>query len=196
MSGWATSQAYTNMLNQGEKFGKMINPGQIQQIMQPTQNAINDMGDTASQLQDPNSDINSQMRAMMERRAAESGEQQMTSSRRMAAQGGMSTGQAMQNARMSMGDAMSGVNEQMAGMQQGQFTQGLGLQQNMGQMQQSLGQQYSNAYTQRIAQNRLVKKKKKKGFFKKALGGLAKAGLGFVTGGASTALEAAMKGMK
>ena len=176
MSNWANSQAYSAMLNQGKKFGKMVNPQQIQQIMQPTQDMINQQTDTSQQLMDPNSDINMQMRNMMAQRASESGQQQMGAMRRMAAQGGVSAGQAMMNARMSMGDAMSGVNQQAMEAQQGQFAQGAGMMQNMTQMQQSLGQQYSNAYLQRIAQNRLVKKKKKKKWYKK-LGSAIKGGL-------------------
>jgi hypothetical protein len=166
MSNWADSQAYQNELNQGFKFGKYVNPGQISQFMKPTQNLISGQLDTSQQLMDPNSDINAQMRSLMESRAAESGQQQMMASRRMAAQGGMSPGQAMMNARMSMGQAMGGVNQQAMAMQQGQFAQGLGLQQNMTQMQQGLGEQYSNAYTQRIAQNRLRRTKKKKWYQK------------------------------
>lgn len=170
MSNWANSQAYQNQLNQGEKFGKFVNPGQVQQFMKPTQDMITQQTDISQQLMDPRSDINSQMRSLMEQRAAESGQQQMSAMRRMGAQGGMSPGQAMMNARMSMGQAMGDVNQQAAAMQQGQFTQGLGTLQNMTQMQQGLGQQYSNAYLQRIAQNRLVRTKKKKKWWKKALG--------------------------
>ena len=166
MSNWADSQAYSAMLNQGKKFGKFVNHQQIQQIMKPTQDMIGQQTDIANQLMDPQSDINMQMKQLMAQRAAEAGQQQMGAMRRMAAQGGMSAGQAMMNARMGMGQAMGDVNQQAMAAQQGQFTQGLGTLQNMTQMQQSLGQQFSNAYLQRIAQNRL-KKKKKKGFFKK-----------------------------
>ena len=176
MSNWASSQSYSNMLNQGKKFGKMVNPQQIQQIMQPTQNMIDQQVDTSQQLMDPNSDINMQMKNLMAQRAAEAGQQQMGAMRRMAAQGGMSAGQAMMNARMSMGQAMGDVNQQALEAQQGQFAQGAGMMQNMTQMQQSLGQQYSNAYLQRIAQNRLAKKKKKKKWYKK-LGSALKGGL-------------------
>lgn len=162
MSNWANSTAYRNQLVQGRHFGKMVNPGQIQQIMRPTQDMINQQTNIGNQLMDPNSDINMQMRGLMEQRAAEAGQQQMSAMRKMAAQGNMSAGQAMMNARMGMGQAMGDVNQQATAMQQGQFTQGLGVLQNMTQLQQSLGQQYSNAYLQRIAQNRLVKRKRKK----------------------------------
>ena len=119
MSNWANSTEYRNQLTQGRHFGKMVNPGQIQQIMRPTQDMINQQVGIGNHLMDPNSDINMQMRGLMEQRAAEAGQQQMSA---------------------------------------------------MTQLQQSLGQQYSNAYLQRIAQNRLVKKKKKKWWQKTGLG--------------------------
>ena len=166
MSNWADSTSYSNELNKGFKFGKWINPGQIQSIMKPTQDIVSNITNTGQGLMDPNSSINSRMRRIMEQRASQGASEQMQNARRMAAQTGMSPGQAMMNARMGMGQAMGDVNQQAMAAQQGQFTQGLGTLQNMTQMQQSLGQQFSNAYLQRIAQNRL-KKKKKKGFFKK-----------------------------
>lgn len=165
MSNWANSTSYKNQLNQGRAFGKYVNPGQIQQFMQPSQDMIGQQVGISNQLMDPYSDINSQMRNIMEQRAAESGQQQIGAARRMAAQGGMSPGQAMMNARMSMGQAMGGVNQQMLAMQQGQFTQGLGSLQNMTQMQHSLGEMYSNAYLKRVAQER----KRKTPWYKKVV---------------------------
>jgi hypothetical protein len=177
MSNWANSQEYQNQLHKGINYGKYVNPGQIQEFMRPTQDMMNKQVGISEQLMDPQSDINMQMRGLMEQRAAESGQQQMAAMKRMGAQGGMSPGQAMMNARMGMGQAMSGVNQQAMAMQQGQFTQGLGAFQNMTQMQQGLGEMYSNAYLKRIAQNRAKKKKKKwyqrgiKGKLYKSLGG-------------------------
>tara|TARA_R110002012_G_scaffold61490_2_gene161234 strand:+ start:13276 stop:13818 length:543 start_codon:yes stop_codon:yes gene_type:complete len=154
MSNWADSTAYKDELNKGFKFGKWINPGQIQSIMRPSQDIVSNISDTGQGLMDPNSDINARMRSIMEQRAAQSGQQQMMNARRMAAQTGMSAGQAMMNAQTGMNRAMGDVNQQFQSGLNARFSQGLGALQGAGQMQQGLGSMFSNAYLARLKQNK------------------------------------------
>ena len=154
MSNWADSTSYSNELNKGFKFGKWINPGQIQTIMRPTQDIVSSVSTTGQQLMDPNSDINARMRSIMEQRAAQSGQQQMQNARRLAAQTGMSAGQAMMNAQMGMNRAMGDVNQQFQSGLDARFSQGLGALQGAGQMQKGLGSMFSNAYLARLKQNK------------------------------------------
>ena len=160
MSNWAESQAYQDELNKGFSFGKYVNPGQIAKFMRPSQDLISEQLGTSRQLMDPRSQINQTMKDLMTQRAAETGQQQMGMMSRMAAQTGMSPGQAMQQAREQMSGAMSNVNQDWMSGLQGQFSQGLGLMGNMTQMQGGLGEMYSNAYLSRVGQNMARKKKK------------------------------------
>tara|TARA_R100000808_G_scaffold10680_1_gene28209 strand:+ start:11428 stop:11970 length:543 start_codon:yes stop_codon:yes gene_type:complete len=154
MSNWADSTTYQNQLNQGFKFGKWINPGQIQSIMKPTQDIISNITNTGQELMDPNSSINARFRRIMEQRASQSAAEQMQNAKRIAAQTGMSSGQAMMNAQIGQNRAMGDVNQQWQSGLDARFSQGLGAMQSMGQMQQGLGSMFSNAYLARLKQNK------------------------------------------
>jgi len=154
MSNWADSQEYQDELNKGFRYGRYINPGQISQFMKPTQDIISNITNTGQGLMDPNSSVNLGMRRIMEQRAAEAGQQQMMNARRLAAQTGMSPGQAMMNSQIGMNRAMGDVNQQFQSGLNARFSQGLGAMQSMGQMQQGLGSMYANAYLARMKQNK------------------------------------------
>lgn len=140
--GWASDALY------GERTPLDIN--KIKNFMKPTQDLVSEQLGLSRGLMDPNSTINLTMKRLMASRAAETGAQQAMNMRRMAAQGGVGSGQAMMNAKQSMNQSMGNVNQNWLSGLQGQFTQGLGLMGNMTQMQQGLNEQLANVYVSQV----------------------------------------------
>jgi hypothetical protein len=133
-------------------FGKRkrMDVNHINNLMAPTQGLVDEQLGLSRAMMDPNSQQNMMMRNLMAQRASESGAEVQQGMQKMAAQTGMSPGQAMMQQRIAQNKAMGGVNQHwMAGLQN-QFSQGLSLMGNMTQMQQGLNENQANAYMGQI----------------------------------------------
>jgi len=125
---------------------KPIDESRIAGYQQPTQNLINQQLKTANEMQDPHSDINLGMRRLMAQRSYESGAQASSQAGKLAAQEGISQGQAAMQQQMGMHQATSGVNQQWLQNLMQQRGAGAQMMQNMTQMQQGMGDKMSNVY--------------------------------------------------
>jgi len=129
-------------------FGKRkrMDVNHIDSLMAPTQGLVDEQLGLSRAMMDPNSQQNMMMRNLMAQRASESGAEVQQGVQKLAAQTGVSPGQAIMQQRMAQNKAMGGVNQHwMAGLQN-QFSQGLGLMGNMTQMQQGLNEGQVRAY--------------------------------------------------
>ena len=133
-------------------FGKRkrVDQAQIQNLMKPSKDMMNEQIDMSREMMDPNSQMNMRMRNLMAQRSAESGAQSAQQMQKMGAMTGMSAGQAAMQQRMAMNESMGGVNQQWQQGLQGQMDKGMGL---FGQMQgemKSYNQADVNSYMGQI----------------------------------------------
>jgi hypothetical protein len=148
----------------------------IERYQKPTQTLVSEQLDISRQLMDPESMINMQQRNLMAQRASQTGEEVMGASSRLAAQTGMSAGQAMMQQRMGMNQAMGGVNQQWSQGLQSNFGSGMGLMGQMTTQQQGLDENMANAYIQKIAEKNARRQQNFSNFM--GLAGLAVGGWG------------------
>ena len=133
-------------------FGKRqdISLAQIRKYQQRSQDLVNEELGIGRQLRDTQSAMNRRIQNIMAQQASQTGAQVGAQSSKLAAQTGMSPGQAMMSQTMGQNQAMGGVNQNFIAQLGQQFDRGTGLIGQSISAQRGLDENLANAYVGKI----------------------------------------------
>ena len=108
----------------GSSGPSQISVNKLRNMQGGTQGLVDEQLGLSSEMMDPNSAINRQMKDLMAQRASETGAQTGSQALKIAAMKGVSPGQALMQQRMAQNQATGGVNQNWLQQLQGRFGQG------------------------------------------------------------------------